>query len=405
MRDQPGEPDMAARASRCWPDAADEILLGDQAVMLASVTPAGGVVLGPMTNFAVRDREAGTITVNSSIGVAKKLERMRQNPRVALAYHTRAHGFSDRPEYVLVQGTVSISPPVADYPASIGDNWERFDGPRARGPLWDWWLRIYHTRVAIELAVERMIVWPDLACRGASRVYGAALPTESPAPQRRPTLPLSTKIDHRRAAKRAARLPHVLLGWVGQDGLPVVVPVEVTGADEHGIVIEGPRDVIPPGRRRAGLTAHWFSRHVSVRTSACTPAGSTPIRQSGVSSTYRTRSGGTDCQRRHSSTASSWVSRPDGGISRAPEGGEPELVPMACLLLGRRPRSRCWSKACRTVVHAPKREGVAIRLSRLSAGDWIVERRRMRGRHHGRWRPPRVFAHGQNAALRDGDDR
>ena len=96
-----------------WPDSVDEVLAGDQTIMLATVTPAEGVVLLPVTNFAVRDREAGTVTAaNSSVGVSKKLERIRRNPRVALAYHTRARGWTVRPQYVLVQGTASLSAPT-----------------------------------------------------------------------------------------------------------------------------------------------------------------------------------------------------------------------------------------------------------------------------------------------------
>src|SRR5215210_6415412 len=112
-----------------WPDSADEILGGDQVVALASVTPARGAVLTPLTNFGARDREAGTLTaVNTSVGVWKKLARMRRNPKVALAYHTRTHGFSDRPEYVLVQGRATLLPPVEDFPAKLGDAWDRFGG-------------------------------------------------------------------------------------------------------------------------------------------------------------------------------------------------------------------------------------------------------------------------------------
>ena len=92
-----------------WPDAIDEILAGDQAVALAYVTPAQGVVLIPVTNFALRDREAGTLAVNSSVGMWKKLDRIRKNPHVAVAFHTRAHSLSTRPEYVLVQGRATLS--------------------------------------------------------------------------------------------------------------------------------------------------------------------------------------------------------------------------------------------------------------------------------------------------------
>ena len=77
--------------------------------MLAHTTPASGVVLSPVTNFALQDRDAGTVAVNSSVAMWKKLERMRQNPKVAVAFHARDHGLSDRPEYVLVQGNATIS--------------------------------------------------------------------------------------------------------------------------------------------------------------------------------------------------------------------------------------------------------------------------------------------------------
>jgi hypothetical protein len=50
----------------------------------------------------------------------------------------------------------------------------------------------------------------------------------------------------------------VLLGWIGTDGFPLAVPVEVAGTDERGILLDGPEGLVPPGGRRAGLTAHWF---------------------------------------------------------------------------------------------------------------------------------------------------
>ncbi|MQY09853.1 pyridoxamine 5'-phosphate oxidase family protein [Actinomadura macrotermitis] len=245
-----------------WPDAVDEIVGGDQAVMLATVTPAGGAVLTPVTNFAVRDRDAGTVTVNSAAGGWKKLERIRRNPRVALAFHTREHGYSDRPEYVLVQGTATLSEPVADYPETLGENWERFDGPRATGPVWDRWLRVYYTRVLIEVAVERVIVWPDLACRGVPQVHGADLPAGPPPPQAPPGKGTGPRVDHVKAARKAAGLPDVLLGWAGADGFPMAVPVRIAGHDEGGVLLDPPAGLVPAGGRRAGLTAHSFTRHV-----------------------------------------------------------------------------------------------------------------------------------------------
>jgi hypothetical protein len=247
-----------------WPDRLDEILGGDHAVALAYVTPASGVVLSPVSNFGTRDRQAGTVTVNSSIGAWKKLDRIRRNPSVALVFHTREHARSRRPEYVLVQGRASLSP-FTDraWLDAHREEWERFTGGmREFGPLWGRWLSVYHWRVGIEVAVERVVTWPDLRCSGNPEVLGAPLPSEPPAPQRPPARGTAPRVNHARAAASARRLPNLLLGWVGTDGLPVVVPARVAGAEQGGIAIEAPWEIVPSGGRRAGLTAHWFSRHV-----------------------------------------------------------------------------------------------------------------------------------------------
>ena len=245
-----------------WPALVDDIFGGDQVVALASVTPAGGVVVAPVTNFALRDRRTGTLTVNSSIGAWKKLQRILRNPHVALAFHTRTHGFTDRPEYVLVQGRAAISAPIPDYPASIAGNWKRFGDPPAVNPLWRWWLRVYYLRVRIDVTVERVLVWPDLACRGPAEVYGTAPPSRPPPSQRPPTGGIGPRIDHVRLARVASRLPNALLGWVGADQYPVVTPVAIVGTDNSGILLQADHQMLPAGHRRAGLTAHAFTRHV-----------------------------------------------------------------------------------------------------------------------------------------------
>jgi Pyridoxamine 5'-phosphate oxidase len=246
-----------------WPDAVEEILAGDQAVALAHVTPANGVVLTPVTNFALQDRAAGTVAVNSSFAMWRKLARIEQNPNVALAFHTRAHSLTNRPEYVLLQGRATLGPrdDRDGWAKRMGANWERFGGqPRAVGPLWEWWLNAYHWRVDIDVAVTRGQVWPGLDCRGNAVVHGNPPPGD-PSPQRRPAHGTGPRIDHVRASRRLAALPHVLLGWVGGDGLPVIVPVEVVEARAGGIVLRAPPGLVPAGGRRAGLLAHWFSRH------------------------------------------------------------------------------------------------------------------------------------------------
>src|SRR5262249_40053555 len=80
-----------------------------------------------------------------------------------------------------------------------------------------------------------------------------------PAPQKAPRLGTAPRIDAGRTASAAARLPHVLLGWVGADGFPIAVPVAIEGAGEAGGGLRTAPGLVPAGGRRAALTAHGFS--------------------------------------------------------------------------------------------------------------------------------------------------
>ena len=254
----------ARPVGRDWSDAVDEIMDGDLTVMLADVTLASGVVLTPVTNFALRNRSEGTVTILSSLGAWRKLARIRRNPKVGLAFHTRRHGYTTRPEFVLVQGIASFSTtPDRDWLESIDSNWERFMGPHDRGLPWEWWTHAYQwERIGVEIAVERTVTWPTLSCTESAEVRGVPLAVEPPDSQLAPGNGTGPRIDHLRAAKRAERLPDTLLGWVGADGYPVVTPVSGLRPVDKGIVLRVPPRILPGGTRRAGLTAHWFSEHV-----------------------------------------------------------------------------------------------------------------------------------------------
>ena len=62
-------------------------------------TPAKRVVITPMAPLALRDRQAGTVTLTTSQAMWKKLDRIRRNPGVAVAYHVREHGLTDRSDF------------------------------------------------------------------------------------------------------------------------------------------------------------------------------------------------------------------------------------------------------------------------------------------------------------------
>jgi hypothetical protein len=159
---------------------------------------------------------------------------------------------------VLVQGTASYeTEPDRDYlEGTLGPASERFMGKPRRGPFWDRWLSAYYAdRVLVTVQVDRIVRWADPACRGEPTVTGAPLPEQNPPSQEPPGKGTGPRVDVERERRRLERLPHLLAGWTGADGLPMCVPVSLGGASAAGIALDGP---LPGGGRRAGLLAHSY---------------------------------------------------------------------------------------------------------------------------------------------------
>jgi hypothetical protein len=249
-----------------WPNEVDDVLAGDLTAALAYVTPAGGTVVTPVSPVGLRDRDSGTVTFTTSLGLGKKLERIEKNPNVALAYHAREHGFADGTQYVLVQGIASANrTPDRDYLENVvGPQAERFMGPRKEGRVfWDRWLREYYSvRVPVVVQVERIVVWPDLRCEGEPLVLGAERHSSSPPSQKPPANGTAPRVDASRATRRLQGLEHTLVGFVDTDGFPSIVPVEVTGGGDEGIRLQAAEGLLPSGARRAGLLGHQYGRQL-----------------------------------------------------------------------------------------------------------------------------------------------
>jgi hypothetical protein len=244
-----------------WSDAADDIIGGDLTAGVAYVTPAGGAVVTAVAPIGLRDRDAGTVTFTTSLGFGRKLDRLRQEPRMALAYHARDHGFSERSEYVLVQGRATIvEEPDREYLESVvGPAAERFMGPPKRGVFWDRWLSAYYAdRVPVHVDVERVVVWPDLRCAGEPEVFGAPLPPGPAPPQSPPKKGAGPRVEVDAAQRKLAALPHGLLAHVQADGYPAVLPVKIGAPCSAGITLNAADRLLPSGGRRAGLLAHDY---------------------------------------------------------------------------------------------------------------------------------------------------
>jgi hypothetical protein len=257
--DQTGHQRLISGDGRCaWSDTDDQIIGGDLTAALAYVTPAGGAAVTPVAPIGLRDREAGTVGFTTSLGFGRKLDRIKQNPRVALAYHAREHGFATEPRFVLVQGTATYDadPDPSVLAATVRPASTRFMGEPRTGIFWDRWLSAYYAdRVLVTVQVERVLSWPNLACTGEPAVAGKPYSPQAPDSQAPPKNGTRPRVDVARGARRLSAVPHVLVAYPGVDGFPLMVPVSVGAATPSGIALAGS---LPAGGRRAGLTGHRY---------------------------------------------------------------------------------------------------------------------------------------------------
>jgi hypothetical protein len=247
-----------------WSAGIDEVIRGDITAAAAYITPAGGAVVTAVAPCGITRQDQGTVGFTTSLGFGKKLERIIADPRVALAYHAREHGFSASSAYVLAQGCASVDlTPSHERLEALTPQVERYLGKVMHGPVWDRLLREYYQeRVLVDIKVTRMAAWPDLGAAGAVEVTGAAWPSGWPAPQQPPKNGTGPRVDVAKATGRVAILPHHVLAYRGAGGFPVIVPVHVAGYDAQGMRLVAPAGLLPPGGRRAGLLAHAYREHL-----------------------------------------------------------------------------------------------------------------------------------------------
>lgn len=244
-----------------WPEHIQDIFAGDMVVALAYRTPAGGCAILPVTTAGMYDPDARTVSTSTSFGLWKKLVAIGKDPRVAFAFHTRMHGYSDQPHYVLVQGDASFparppAPGESQLPQPGTEAWNRFVAEPKSGRIWSWLGREYYDyRVPITVQAKRVLAWPNLEARGEPEVYGEPLPDDPPPPQREPAKGTAPRVPAKKYRKRFDRARHFLLAYGGPDAYPVVLP-DRPRFDGDEIVVG--RDDLPPGGRRAGFLAHWF---------------------------------------------------------------------------------------------------------------------------------------------------
>ncbi|PXX57932.1 pyridoxamine 5'-phosphate oxidase [Nocardia tenerifensis] len=239
----------------------DAILDGDFVVALAQVTPLRGVVLAPVNSLGW-DADSRTFAFTSDLAAFRKLRRLERNPRVTVVFHAREHGTARGEDFVLVQGEASFSwhpnrdelrpfyrrPGTALGPDNLG------------GPLWNWWLGpFFWDRVVVRVKAHRVVAFPDRSCSGSAAVFGPPAPSRPPESQKSPANGTGPRVALGRVIKGLRPKPHRLLGWVGADGYPMVVPVRSVEQAADRLTLTTPAGLVPDGARRAGLTGHAFT--------------------------------------------------------------------------------------------------------------------------------------------------
>ena len=242
-----------------WSAEAQDVIRGDLTTAAAYLTPAGGAVVTAVATLGIADRDRGMLGFTTSLGFPRKLERIIADPRVALAYHAREHGFSTLPWFVLAQGRADVNlRPSPERLEAILPQAEHYYGAAKRGLVWDRLLHeYYYVRVFADITVERVLAWQSLDAAGDPQAAGAPWPNP-PAPQRPPANGTGPRVDVDRAAGQIGMLAHRLLAYQGGDGFPVVLPVHLAGHDAAGLRLVAAPGLLPPGGRRAGLLAHAY---------------------------------------------------------------------------------------------------------------------------------------------------
>src|SRR3954471_18891701 len=218
-----------------WTDEVDDILAGDLVAALAYLTSAGGAVATPVCPLGLHDRDRCTVGFTTSTGYGRKLARIAADGRVAMAFHTRTHGRTNQPGFVLVRGEASVDTTGAAL-ARVVAQASLHLGPLATGWFWNRWLRVYYQdRVVVWIRVRRITV--RAADGTLKQVIGAPLTDLAPPVQRPPRNGSGPRVDARRAGLQVAQQPNRLLAYREADGYPAVVPVDVLAAKSDGLIL------------------------------------------------------------------------------------------------------------------------------------------------------------------------
>ena len=211
-----------------WPDDVDEILASDLAagVRLPDAREGRGDLADGAPGRSATARP-GRSRSPPRRGCGRSSRGSARNPAVAVAYHARDHGLTDRPGYVLVQGRAELPDRARSRLAGVDHaGVGAVPRPEAQRP------RRAHdatsttgSACAITIQVERIVAYPDDAATEEPEVFGAPLAERAEAAERAEgrdraaRRPGEARGAGRQAAAHAARLVRRRRAARGRPGL------------------------------------------------------------------------------------------------------------------------------------------------------------------------------------------
>jgi hypothetical protein len=216
---------------------------------LTTIDPRGRPITWPVMPFY----SEGSLAVTTAVGMPRKAEHARGNPRVALLFSDATGAGIERPSMILVQGTAVVDDDDLDANRARyrDDTAEKPTGPREAPPArgHDW----YFTRIYIQVQPERVYVWRDGDVGLPPALYGEPPTARAASP---PSYRGAARAD-RRIAEIGSRHETAVLSMIGPGGFPLSIRLPMT-ADRRGRSIA--IDVAPAGvELRPGpacVTAH-----------------------------------------------------------------------------------------------------------------------------------------------------
>ena len=123
----------------------------------------------------------------------------------------------------------------------------------------DWPREYYFERVFVDIAVKRMVAWPDLSAAGEDEGNRRPPGPGPAAPQPPPENGTGPRVDVDRAARQVATLPHRVLAYRGNRRIPGGGARGARRARwDRPAAGHCSAGLLPPGGRRAGMLAHSY---------------------------------------------------------------------------------------------------------------------------------------------------